>query len=158
MDAPFSVALRLRDGFAFEVNFDAAALSLPAVLDEPPPLGRASGPSGIEAAAAGIAHALSAALLFALRRSNIDVTDLHTVVSGEPVRCEQGIHRIRELHVVITPSIDGANPRIQELLDGFEDESTLANSFRMGMDLVINVVLPEAGSRAAPAGGTDDPV
>jgi uncharacterized OsmC-like protein len=143
MDVPFSVGLRLRDGFAFDVDFGTADSS-PFVLDEPPPLGRASGPSGMDVAAAAIAHALSAALLFALRRSNVDVTDLRTVVSGEPVRCEDGLQRIRELHVVITPTIDAAAPRVQELLLGFEDESTLANSFRMGIDLVVNVSLPQS--------------
>ncbi len=61
--APFSVQLRLLDGYKFEIDFgDAGHL----FSDEPPPLGEGEGPNPSRLLAAAVANCLAASLLFAV--------------------------------------------------------------------------------------------
>ena len=77
-DGRFEVGLTLRDGYAFTVDF-AAGEGPPLVVDELPPLGEANGPNPARLLAAAVGSCLSASLLFCLRKSRVEVSQLRTM-------------------------------------------------------------------------------
>ena len=85
----FELGLTLRDGYTFTVDF-APGEGRPLVVDELPPLGEANGPNPARLLAAAVGSCLSASLLFCLRKSRVEVTELRTTVEGTIVRNERG--------------------------------------------------------------------
>lgn len=100
----FSVTLTLRDGYAFEAGFGAAAPG-DLLFDEPRPLGAGSGPNALRVLAAAVANGLAASLLFCLRRSRVDVLAMQATVTGSLAHNEAGRLRVEELRVRLEPSV-----------------------------------------------------
>jgi uncharacterized OsmC-like protein len=71
------VRLRQIEDFRFEINFGGEVSLL--VGDEPPPLGKGTGPSPIKLLSASVGNCLSDSLLFSLRKFK---------QSLEPLQCE----------------------------------------------------------------------
>ena len=78
--APFSVQLRLLDGYKFEIDFGDAGQIW---SDEPPPLGGGEGPNPSRLLAAAVANCLAASLLFAVRKFKEDPGPVSAEVRGE---------------------------------------------------------------------------
>lgn len=147
-NSQFTLALSLRDGYTFDVEF-AAGEGPSLVVDELPPLGEANGPNPARLLAAAVGSCLSASLLYCLRKSRIEVEDLHTTVEGTIVRNERGRLRIGGIRVRLapefTPEQDG---RMGRCLDLFQDFCLVTESVRDGIavDVVVEPALTPVGS------------
>lgn len=135
----FTVGLTLRDGYSFTVDF-AAGEGPPLVVDELPPLGEANGPNPARLLAAAIGSCLSSSLLFCLRKSRIEVTQLHTTVEGTIVRNERGRLRIKSLRVRLAPELAAEQrERMGRCLDLFQDFCLVTESVREGIAVDVAV-------------------
>lgn len=138
----FTVALTLRDGYAFNVEF-AGGEGPPLVADELPPLGEANGPNPARLLAAAVGSCLSSSLLFCLRKSRIEVSQLHTVVDVTIKRNERGRLRIGGIRVRLAPELtDEQRERIHRCLDLFQDFCIVTESVREGIRVDVEVAEP----------------
>ncbi len=138
-DGRFEVALTLRDGYAFTVDF-AAGEGPPLVVDELPPLGEANGPNPARLLAAAVGSCLGASLLFCLRRSRVEVLQLRTTVEGTIVRNERGRLRIGGIRVRLAPEVTvEQRERMGRCLDLFQDFCIVTESVREGISVDVEV-------------------
>lgn len=138
-DGRFEVALTLRDGYAFTVDF-AEGEGPPLVVDELPPLGEANGPNPARLLAAAVGSCLSASLLFCLRKSRIEVNRLRTTVEGTIARNERGRLRIGGIRVRLAPELTAAQAeRMGRCLDLFQDFCLVTESIREGIAVDVEV-------------------
>ena len=70
------VSLKLQHGYEFLAAFEKFPDVAPVLLDEPPPLGASHGPNASALLGAAVGNCLAASLLFCLRRSRVDVSDV----------------------------------------------------------------------------------
>ena len=135
----FEVALDLKTGYEFQVDFNEPGVP-PLGVDELPPLGDGHGPNPSRLLATAVAHCLGASLLFCLRRSRIDVRGLHATVSGTLARNERGRLRIGgfdvKLKVDVTPE---DRERLGRCALLFEDVCVVTESVRHGIDVTVGV-------------------
>ncbi|MGE5802223.1 MAG: OsmC family protein [Gemmatimonadota bacterium] len=135
----FEVALTLRDGYAFTVDF-AAGEGASLVVDELPPLGEANGPNPARLLAAAVGSCLSASLLYCLRKSRIEVGHLRTTVEGTIVRNDRGRLRIGGLRVRLAPeATPEQRERMGRCLDLFQDFCLVTESVREGIAVDVEV-------------------
>lgn len=135
----FEVALTLRDGYAFTVDF-AAGEGPPLIVDELPPLGEANGPNPARLLATAVGSCLSASLLYCLRKSRIEIAQLRTTVEGTLVRNERGRLRIGGIRVRLAPELTSEQrDRIGRCLDLFQDFCIVTESVREGIDVEVEV-------------------
>jgi organic hydroperoxide reductase OsmC/OhrA len=135
----FTVALTLRNGYAFDVAF-ADGEGPPLVVDELPPLGEANGPNPARLLAAAVGSCLSASLLFCLRKSRIEIAELRTTVEGTIVRNARGRLRIGGLRVRLAPELSlDQRERIGRCLDLFQDFCIVTESVRDGIAVEVAV-------------------
>lgn len=138
-DGRFEVGLTLRDGYAFTVDF-AEGEGPPLVVDELPPLGEANGPNPARLLAAAVGSCLSASLLFCLRKSRVEVSQLRTTVSGTIVRNERGRLRIGGIRVRLAPEVSAEQrARMGRCLDLFQDFCIVTESVREGIAVDVAV-------------------
>ena len=139
MSDTFEIRLERLDGFRFRADFGAEGI--PAlVLDEPPPLGRGSGPNPARLLAAAVGDCLSASLLFCLGRSRIELAGVRTTVAGTYRRNERGRLRIGGLDVRIVIDVPGADPAgLGKCLETFEDFCVVTASVRQGVEVAVTV-------------------
>lgn len=144
----FTVDLTLRDNYAFTVEFNDANVP-PIAVDERPPLGEGNGPNPARLLAAAVGSCLSASLLFCLRKSRIEVEDLHTTVESTIVRNERGRLRIGGIRVRLAPELTPEQrDRMGRCLDLFQDFCIVTESVRDGIavDVVVEPALTPVGS------------
>ena len=135
----FELGLTLRDGYTFTVDF-APGEGRPLVVDELPPLGEANGPNPARLLAAAVGSCLSASLLFCLRKSRVEVTELRTTVEGTIVRNERGRLRIGGLRVRLAPEVtQEQRDRMGRCLDLFQDFCIVTESVRAGIAVDVEV-------------------
>jgi organic hydroperoxide reductase OsmC/OhrA len=135
----FTVALRLRDGYAFDVEFEEGQ-GPPLVVDELPPLGEANGPNPARLLAAAVGSCLSASLLFCLRKSRIEADALRTNVDATIERNERGRLRIAGIRVQLAPELTAEQrERMGRCLDLFQDFCTVTESIRQGIPVDVEV-------------------
>jgi len=135
----FTVDLRLRDGYAFDVEF-ADGEGPPLVVDELPPLGESNGPNPARLLAAAVGSCLSASLLFCLRKSRIEVGELRTIVEGTVTRNERGRLRMGGIHVRLAPQLTPEQrERMGRCLDLFQDFCIVTESVREGIAIDVEV-------------------
>ena len=146
----FEVALTLRDGYAFTVDFGEGA-GPPLVVDELPPLGEANGPNPARLLAAAVGSCLSASLLFCLRKSRIEVSQLHTTVETTIARNERGRLRIGGMRVRLAPEVTAEQrARMGRCLDLFQDFCIVTESVREGIAVEVEVEnAPDATTQPA---------
>ena len=134
--APFSVQLRLLDGYKFEIDFGDAGLLF---SDEPPPLGEGEGPNPSRLLAAAVANCLAASLLFAVRKFKEDPGPVNAEVRGELER-QDGRLRITKLSVDLQLANDtAAMPHLARALSQFENFCVVTQSVRQGIEVSVQV-------------------
>ena len=135
----FEVALTLGGGYAFTVNF-AEGEGPPLIVDELPPLGEANGPNPARLLAAAVGSCLSASLLYCLRKSRVEVSQLRTTVEGTIVRNERGRLRLGGIRVRVAPEVTAEQrERMGRCLDLFQDFCIVTESVRAGIAVDVDV-------------------
>lgn len=135
----FSVTLTLRDGYAFEADFEDVPGDL--LFDEPQPLGAGSGPNAARVLAAAVANCLAASFLFCLRRARVDVLGMHATVAGSLARNAQGRLRIGELRVQLEPDVPPEQwARVERCQQIFRDFCIVSQSVEQGIPITADVV------------------
>ena len=135
----FRVEVDREEGFVFTADFGLDGVG-PLVMDEPEPLGAESGPNASKVLAAAVGNCLSASLLFCLQRSRVDVSGMRAAVEGVMARNEGGRWRIRDMHVVISPSVsEGDRGKLERCVELFKDFCIVSESVRQGIPITIDV-------------------
>lgn len=134
----FSVSLRLLDGYASRIDFDDTFA--PLQTDEPPPLGKGNGPAPSRLLAAAVMNCLASSLLYCLRKSRIDVSDMTAHVLATLGRNEHGRLRIDRFDVTLEPSIEPDHlHRLSRCADLFEDYCVVTESVRRGIAVHVRI-------------------
>ncbi len=132
------VHLLLEDGYRFLTDFGPGLPAL--VMDEPPPLGTAAGPSASATLGAAVANCLSASLLFCLRKAHLDVEGMATDVEVKFVRNERGRLRVGAVEVHISPRLaPGEEGRMGRCLELFEEYCVVTEAVRGGIEIDVTV-------------------
>ncbi len=148
----YTVALKLRDGYEFDVDFLEDGMA-GLMMDEPPPLGGGAGPNPARLLAAAVGGCLAASLRFCLAKSRVDLHALDATVEASVVRNERGRLRIGGVHVTLAPTVaPGDGDRIRRCLELFEDFCIVTESVRQGLDVDVRVEPAVAEPEPAPAG------
>lgn len=135
----FSVSLRRREGFRFEVDFGLEGVE-PLIMDEPEPVGADSGPNAGKVLAAAMGNCLTASLLFCLQKARAEVGEIETNVEGVMRRNEEGRWRIAEIDVEISPEVgEGYDPQYRRCLGLFEDFCIISKSIEQGIPINVKV-------------------
>ncbi len=136
----FSLGLTLRDGYEFDIDFEMPGVD-DVRVDEPAPLGRSNGPNASRMLGAAIGNCLAASLLFCLRKSRVDVTEMKVQVEGTLVRNERGRLRIGTIAVRLAPMVSEEDRgRMSRCLELFEDFCVVTGSVREGVDVEVEVL------------------
>jgi uncharacterized OsmC-like protein len=138
----FSVTLELVQDYEFRVKFDKAQFR-ELMLDEPPPLGRDTGPNASRLLAAAVGNCLSASLTFCAQKSRVPLYGLNTRVDVQYARTEKGRLRIGQIDVEIEPKFAAADAeKAKRCLGLFEDYCTVSQSIRAGIPISVSVKNP----------------
>lgn len=153
----FELELVQQRDYEFNVKFDwpdVAELH----LDEPPPLGRASGPNASRLIGAAVANCLSASLLFCLQGKFRNTPGpLRAQVQGQLERNAEGRLRIGRIDVTIRLGDDAqALKHLDRCLAQFEDFCVVTESVRRGIPVGVRVV-DASGQALFEAGAAPEP-
>ncbi len=132
------VTLRQNQDYQFSVDFGGQCP--PLLADEPPPLGRGTGPSPGQLLLAAVGDCMSSSLLFALRKFKNEPGGITTSVRGHIGRNADG--RLRVLHIEVQIRLGKAAGELQHLdriLGQFEDFCTVGQSVRAGIPTEVTV-------------------
>lgn len=135
-EEPFSISLKLLDGYRFEVDFGDAGTLL---TDEPEPLGANSGPNPARLLAAAAANCLAASLTFAIRKFKQDPGQVIATVEGYLAR-QEGRWRVDHLDVNLRLGVTAGDvPHLERALSQFEDFCVVTQSVRQGFAVNVSV-------------------
>ncbi len=143
-DTPIVTTMELQDGYRFLVHFDQDGVE-PLLMDEPPPLGEARGPSPSRVLSAALGNCLSASALYCLRRARVPVKGMRTTVETRLRRNETG--RLRIGGVAVRIAVDVApedRERMGRCVGLFEDFCVVTQSVRGGVPVDVSLEVPEA--------------
>lgn len=136
----FTLAIDLGHGYTQTVAFDEPGVA-PLTLDEPPPLGAGEGPTPARLLGAAVGGCLGASLVFCMRKARVDVSGLHTHVTGTLARNERGRLRVSAIRVRLEPVVPAEqHDRVPRCLALFEDFCTVTQSVRQSIDVQVEVV------------------
>jgi organic hydroperoxide reductase OsmC/OhrA len=136
----FTIELEQERDYEFRVRFDWDGVP-DLMLDEPAPLGRASGPNAARLIAAGVANCLSASLLFCMRKFKQDPGPIRARVTGRLTRNERGRMRIGGFDVEIRlPRAVEEIKFSERCLQQFEDFCIVTESVRNGIPVGVKVI------------------
>ena len=140
----FTIHLEQQEGYQINVRFDwkqAADL----LMDEPPPLGGASGPNASRLLAAAAANCLSASLLYCLSKEDPPDHSLKTEAACVLVRTAKGRLRIGHMEVkLILGDALAESKRFDRCKALFEDFCVVSASIRQGIPIRVQIT-NEAG-------------
>jgi len=135
----FTIHLTQLADYQINVQFDwkkAADL----LMDEPPPLGEASGPNASRLLAAAAANCLSASLLHCLAKEEPPGHSLRTEATCILIRNEQKRLRIGGMEVKLIVSDELAqSKRFERCKTLFEDFCVVSASIRQGIPIKVSV-------------------
>ncbi len=135
-----TVTLKFEEGYRCRATFESVPGAPQVVLDEPAPLGNATGPNALDMLAAAVGDCLAASLMFCLKKSRADVTGLAATVTTHTSRSEGGRLRISRIDVALEPSFaDADSAKFERCATLFEDFCTVTASIRQGV--AVNVSL-----------------
>jgi uncharacterized OsmC-like protein len=135
----YTIAVEQTADFEFRVCFDKPQYG-DVHLDEPPPLGKDSGPNAGRLLAAAIGNCLSASLLFASRKNGASITSMRAEVKVEVVRNENRRLRIGRLAVVLDAGVaPGDEEKVKKAAEMFEDFCTITASVRQGIPVDLTL-------------------
>lgn len=127
------------EGFKLLVDFDMQGVE-PFVMDEPEPVGDATGPGASKVLAAAMGNCLTASLMFCLQKSRAEVGDVETRVNGVMRRNEQGRWRIAEVTVEISPEVPAEfDKQFERCMGLFEDFCIVSQSIEQGIPIKVEV-------------------
>lgn len=137
----FAVTIEHVDGYQFRSQAHESGINHgPEYLsDEPKPVGDSSGPATPALLGSAIGHCLSAALLEALKKAKVPVSESVTESIVRVSPNEDGNPRIDSVNVVIKPTLLEQNPRTQRCADVFENYCTVTSSVKRGIDVQVNI-------------------
>lgn len=135
----FTIHLEQQENYRMNVRFDwekAADL----LLDEPQPLGGASGPNASRLLAAAAANCMSASLLFCLAKDGPPANSLRAEATATMVRTENKRLRIggMEVRLIVDEELVGSK-RFDRCKDLFEDFCIVSASIRQGIPIKVSV-------------------
>ena len=132
------IELEQQQDYQFKVRFGGAVPEL--LADEPPPLGRATGPSPVQLLAAAVGNCLSDSLLFALRKFKQAPEPIGCVVEAEVGRNEQGRLRVLAIRAVLKLGVPAASlDHLDRVLGQFEAFCTVTQSVGAGIAVSVEV-------------------
>jgi uncharacterized OsmC-like protein len=135
----FQVSVAREEDFVFKVDFGLDGVG-DLFMDEPEPLGGATGPNASKVLAAAVGNCLCASLLFCLQRSRVEVEGVEASVSGVLARNEEGRWRIKEMNVEVTPEVDEGNAKqLERCAEIFEEFCIVSSSVRQGIPINVKV-------------------
>jgi organic hydroperoxide reductase OsmC/OhrA len=130
--------------YQFKANFDTPK-DFEVLIDEPEPIGKGSAPSASQFLAAAVGNCLSASLLFCLEKAKIDLGEFNTEVKTVMHRNEKGRWRIASIEVKLKPQIEHRDIiRSKRCLELFEDFCIVTQSVRNGINVDVDIDLPES--------------
>ncbi|MBI4290527.1 MAG: OsmC family protein [Betaproteobacteria bacterium] len=108
--------------------------------DEPPPLGKSTGPSPMHLLAAAVGNCLSASLLFALRKFKQNPEPIQTAVAVTVDRNAENRLRVMNINVKLTLGAPGESlAHLDRALGQFEEFCTVSQSVRQGIPITVEV-------------------
>lgn len=124
--------------YCFKVVFDDGGPDL--MVDEPPPLGGATGPSPVQLLTAAVGSCLSDSLLFALRKFKQKPEPLRCDVQTDVGRNPEGRMRVLRMKAVLTLGVAGDRlEHLDRALEQFEEFCTVTQSVRAGIEVTVEV-------------------
>lgn len=116
----------------------------PLVADEPPPLGRAEGPSPGQLLLGAVGNCMTDSLLFAMRKFGLDAEPLSTRVDATVGRNPQGRQRFLSIDVALTlGKVPGDAAKLARVLGQFEQFCTVGQSVAQGIPTRVSVLGPD---------------
>ena len=138
MSEVVTVSLEQDQDFRFAIHFSADIPVLYA--DEPPPLGKGTGPSPSQLLAAAIGNCLSDSLLFALRKFKQKPEPIKTFVTATIGRNADNRLRVENISVKLTIGVPIAElEHMDRVLGQFEEFCTVSQSVRQGIPIGVEV-------------------
>lgn len=136
----FTIHLTQQEDYQITVRFDwkkAADL----LMDEPPPLGEASGPNASRLLAAAAANCLSASLLYCLSKEEPPANSLRTEATCILIRNDKKRLRIggMEVRLIVSDELV-ASKRFDRCKGLFEDFCVVSASIREGIPIKVSVL------------------
>ncbi len=139
MSETHTVTLRFERDYQARATFESVPGTPGLVLDEPAPLGSATGPNAMDLLAAAIGNCLGASLLFCMQKSRAELGGLDVTVTTHTGRNET--NRLRIDHVDVELRVSGADDRakLARCSGLFEDFCTVTASIRHGVTVNVKV-------------------
>jgi uncharacterized OsmC-like protein len=130
--------LKQEQDFRFAIRFEDG---MPAIYgDEPPPLGKGTGPSPSQLLAAAVGNCLSDNLLFALRKFKQNPEPIQTTATATIDRNAENRLRVMNINVKLTLGVAGASlAHLDRALEQFEEFCTVSQSVRQGIPVSVEV-------------------
>jgi uncharacterized OsmC-like protein len=133
-----SVELKQQRDYLFANTFEPAVPVL--YSDEPPPLGKAAGPSPVQLLAAAVGNCLASSLLFALRKYKQAPEPISGVAEACVGRNDQKRLRVQRLKVRLSLGVPaGSVENLERALAQFEDFCTVTQSVRATLPVDVEV-------------------
>lgn len=137
-DKQILVHLTQEKDYRFQIAFDDGVPEL--TVDEPPPLGSATGPSPVQLLTAAVGSCLSDSLLFALRKFKQSPEPMRCEVQADVGRNPEGRMRVLRMKAVLTLGVAADQlEHLQRALDQFEEFCTVTQSVRQGIPVTVEV-------------------
>ena len=135
----FTIHLEQLEDYQINVRFDWKKAA-DVLMDEPPPLGEASGPNASRMLAAAAANCLSASLLYCLAKDEPPAHSLKTEASCILIRNEKKRLRIggMEVKLIISDELK-TSKRFDRCKELFEDFCVVSASIREGIPIKVSV-------------------
>lgn len=130
--------LRQEEDYRFAIDFGEG---LPLVYgDEPPPLGKASGPTPSQLLAAAVGNCLADSFLFALRKFKQKPEPIQAAVTASVDRNAENRLRVVNISVRLTLGVPRASlAHLDRVLSQFEEFCTVSQSVQQGIPIVVEV-------------------
>lgn len=130
--------LKQEEDYRFSIDFGEG---LPLVYgDEPPPLGKATGPTPSQLLAAAVGNCLADSLLFALRKFKQKPEPIQAAVTASVDRNAKNRLRIATIGVKLTLGVPGEGlAHLDRALSQFEEFCTVSQSVQQGIPIVVEV-------------------
>lgn len=137
-DKQVRVHLTQEKDYRFQIAFDDDVPAL--TVDEPPPLGSATGPSPVQLLTAAVGSCLSDSLLFALRKFKQNPEPLRCEVQADVGRNPEGRMRVLRMKALLTLGVEaGQLAHLDRVLGQFEEFCTVTQSVRAGIAVTVEV-------------------
>ena len=138
MSQVVTASLKQEQDFRFAIHFSEG---MPVLYgDEPPPLGKATGPSPSQLLAAAVGNCLSDSLLFALRKFKQNPEPIQTAVSATIDRTAENRLRVVHIDVKLTLGVLGESlAHLDRALGQFEEFCTVTQSVRQAIPITVEV-------------------